>query len=97
MVAAGVLCVLSAVAQANGRDPILGTSEAESTKKANLAPSHNHPLSIRVLPGDWGSADREDIERLLRAVARELWVYFPERRLNSILVVPSERHPLADT
>ena len=94
VVAAGVLCVLSGLAQANGKEPILSPSEAEAIKRANLAPSHNDPLSIRVSPGDWGSADRDDIERLLQAVARELWVYFPKRSLNSILVVPTGRHPL---
>ena len=94
MVSVGILCALSLVAQA--REPVLSAAEADSIKKASLAPSRNDPVSIHVLPGDWGSADREDVERLLRAVARELWVYFPERKLNSILVVPSERHPLAE-
>ena len=96
LVSAGVvLCVLSTLAQAGGKDPILSTSEAESIKRANLAPASVEPVSIRVLPGDWGGAEREDVENLLKSVARELWVYFPGRTLKPILVAPTERHPVA--
>ena len=95
-VAAGAaLCVLSMLVQAREKEPILGTIEAESVKKADLAPSRGNPVSIRVMPGDWGGADREDVENLLISVARELWVYFPERSLKPIIVTPTERHPVA--
>ncbi len=93
--AAGILCALCALAQAGEREPIPGNLEAESLKKANLAPTRSNPVSIRVLPGDWGGADRMDVENLLISVARELWVYFPERSLKPIVVAPTERHPVA--
>jgi hypothetical protein len=95
MAAAAALCALSMLAQAREREPVLGTTEAESVKRANLAPSRGNPVSIRVLPGDWGGADRQDVENLLVSVARELWVYFPERSLKPIVVAPTERHPVA--
>jgi len=62
------------------------SAEAKSVRRADS-------LSIQVLPGDWGGADRSDIEHLLYAVARELWVYFPDRKLKPITVAPTERHP----
>jgi hypothetical protein len=95
MVAAGMLCALSMLAHGGREEPILGIAEGEALKRATLAPPAGAPVSIRVLPGDWGGADREDVENLLRSVARELWVYFPGRTLNSILVAPTERHPIA--
>jgi hypothetical protein len=95
MVAAGMLCALSMLAHAGEGEPTLGIAEGEALKRATLAPSAGAPVSIRVLPGDWGGADREDVENLLKSVARELWVYFPGRTLNSILVAPTERHPIA--
>jgi len=94
MASAGVLCALCTLAQASEREPVLGNVEAESLKKANLAPSRSNAVSIRVLPGDWGGANREDVENLLVSAARELWVHFPERSLKPILVAPSERHPM---
>lgn len=95
MAAAAVLCALSMLAQAGEKEPVLGTIEAESMKKVNLAPSRGNPILIRVLPGDWGGADRQDVENLLVSVARELWIYFPERSLKPIVVAPTERHPVA--
>jgi hypothetical protein len=95
MAAGAALCALSMLAQASEQEPVLGTTEAESLKKANLAPSRGNPVSIRVLPGDWGGANRQDVENLLVSVARELWVYFPERSLKPIVVTPTERHPVA--
>jgi hypothetical protein len=50
-------------------------------------------LTIQVLPGDWGDVDPSDIEHLLYAVARELWLYFPDRKLQPITVAPTDRHP----
>lgn len=100
VVPAGIFCAFCVVAQASDRQS--GVPHAGfDMKSASLAPAlspgqaRSEPLSIQVLPGDWGGAAREDVERLLIAVANELLVYFPERELNSILVLPSERHPLA--
>jgi len=95
MTAGAALCVLSVLAQAGEREPILGAVEPESLKKANLAPSRGNPVSIRVMPGDWGGANRQEIENLLVSVAGELWIYFPERSLKPIVVAPTEHHPLA--
>jgi hypothetical protein len=86
---------VSAVAQARDFGPVLGNSEAESIKKAHIPTARVEPVTIRVLPGDWGGAEREDVENLLQSVARELWVYFPGQRLNTIVVAPTERHPVA--
>ena len=90
-----LLSVVATVAQARDIDPILSNSEADSLKRANLGPVRAEPVTIRVLPGDWGGADREDVENLLKSVARELWMYFPGRSLNTIVVAPTERHPVA--
>src|SRR5262245_36097253 len=95
MVAAGILCTLAVFAQARENEPVLGDTGAEAIKRANLAPARAETLSLHVLPGNWGGADREDVENLLRSVARELWVYFPGKTLNSIVVAPTERHPIA--
>jgi hypothetical protein len=93
--AAGILWAFCALGQAGEREPVLGNIEAEALKRADLAPVRGNPVSIRVLPGDWGGAEREDVENLLISVARELWVYFPERSLKPILVAPTERNPVA--
>ena len=95
MAAGAALCVLSMLAHAREKEPILGTIDAEPAKKTTLAPSRGNPVSIRVMPGDWGGAQREDVENLLVSVARELWVYFPERSLKPIVVTPTELHPVA--
>jgi hypothetical protein len=95
MAAGAALCVLSMVAQASEKEAILGPAEAESVKKANLAPSRGNAVSIRVMPGDWGGANPQDVENLLVSVARELWIYFPERSLKPIVVAPTEHHPVA--
>lgn len=91
MVAAGILCVLSLLAEAGEKESVLGIAEGEALKQVGPA----EPVSIRVMPGDWGGADRQDVEYLLKSVARELWMYFPGRTLKPILVVPTERHPVA--
>lgn len=51
-------------------------------------------LRIQVADANWGNASRQDIEKLLYAVAEELWTYFPKRSLKSIVVMPSAAHPL---
>jgi len=89
----GILCALSTLAH-GGETMALPGMEGEATKKANLAPTRE-PVTIRVLPGDWGGAEREDVERLLKSVAAELWTYFPGRALQPIVAAPTERHPIA--
>lgn len=93
VVSAGILCAFAVAVQARDLTPGVGGAEPDPVQIARVAPSES--LSIRVLPGDWGGAARDDIDKLLVAVARELWVYFPQRRLGPILVAPSEQHPLA--
>ena len=95
MAAGAALCVLSMLAHASEKEVIPGAVEAEAVKRANLPAPRGNPVSIRVMPGDWGGADREDVENLLISVARELWVYFPDRSLKPIIVTPTERHPVA--
>lgn len=90
----GWICAAFVCAQAYGNESAAPIPSADA-KSVRLAPERRdvHSLSIQVLPGDWGGADRHDIEQLLYAVARELWVYFPDRKLKPISVVPTDRHP----
>ncbi|MGH8727291.1 MAG: hypothetical protein ACREV9_03855 [Burkholderiales bacterium] len=44
--------------------------------------------------GGWGSAPVEQIETVLQAVAQEMMPFFPERRLNSIVVKHSNETPI---
>lgn len=51
--------------------------------------------AIQVLEGDWGNADTGEIETLLHSVASELWRFFPERSPGKLVVIASEKGPLA--
>ncbi|MGH8729906.1 MAG: NAD(P)-binding domain-containing protein [Burkholderiales bacterium] len=51
--------------------------------------------AIQVLEGDWGNADTGEIETLLHSVASELWRFFPERSPSKLVVIASEKGPLA--
>lgn len=51
-------------------------------------------LEIRVLAGEWGDARAKDIETVLYSVAAVLLEHFPGKRLNPILVAPSDKRPL---
>lgn len=94
-----VLCASFACAPAAASELVAPVVPSDAAKGVRLAPERaaardDTSLSIHVLPGDWGDADRQDIELLLHAVARELWIYFPERKLKPISVLPTDRHPL---
>lgn len=52
------------------------------------------PLDIRVQKGGWGNATEEQIETVLQSVAQEMLQFFPERRLNSIVVSHSNETPI---
>ena len=78
-----------------GSSPTRTGSCSGCASGCSSAPSRAQAPSIRVLAGDWVGAEREDVENLLKSVARELWVYFPGRTLKPILVAPTERHPIA--
>ena len=90
----GLISFAFVCGQAAAHEPAGAIPSAEA-KSVRLAPDRkeSHALSIHVLPGDWGGADPQDIEHLLHAVARELWVYFPDRKLKPITVAPTDRHP----
>jgi len=49
-------------------------------------PPGTHGLQIRVLDPDSWKAEPEDVRRVLYWTARELWRYFPDGRLEPILV-----------
>jgi hypothetical protein len=51
-------------------------------------------LDIRVQKGGWGNASEEQIETVLQSVAQEMMQFFPERRLNSIVVSHSNETPI---
>jgi hypothetical protein len=51
-------------------------------------------VDIRVQKGGWGTASEEQIEIVLQSVAQEMLQFFPERRLNSILVSHSNETPI---
>jgi len=79
-----------AVAHSDSVAP-LPSAEAKCVRLAPAA--RDNALSIQVLEGNWGDVDRQEIEHLLQAVARELWVYFPNRKVKPITVAPTDRHP----
>ncbi len=45
-------------------------------------------VEIRVAEKDWGGVRRATVKRHLDSVAREIWVYFPGRKLKPIIVEP---------
>jgi len=50
-------------------------------------------LDIRVAPGDWGDADRDDIQKVLLSAAGELWQHFRARELRPIIVKQGSSGP----
>ena len=89
-VSLGLISLAFVCGQSAAHEPA-GMIPSAEAKSVRLSPERkeSQALSIHVLPGDWGDADRQDIEHLLRAVARELWVYFPDRKLRPITVAPN--------
>jgi len=96
-VSAGLVCAFVCGQALGGESAVPAASfDAKSVRleaERPAAVSRTDSPAIQVLPGDWGGADRQDIENLLLAVARELWVYFPDRKLRPISVAPTDRHP----
>ncbi len=54
----------------------------------STARASDHPLDIRPAPGATWGGSLQDVDKVLRSAAAELWSYFPERTLKPILVEP---------
>ena len=57
------------------------------------APSYRNALFITVAKGDWGDADLEDTQAVLYSAANELVKFFPNKRLNPIIVEYDKNGP----
>jgi hypothetical protein len=55
---------------------------------ANQAPAPTRELIIRAQGGKEWNASIEDVEKVLRTTAAEMWKHFPDRKLHPILVQP---------
>ncbi|MBC7945563.1 MAG: hypothetical protein H7X91_09960 [Burkholderiales bacterium] len=66
--------------------PLAGATPHTSQFKAIKSKLNKGGLVIRVVEGDWGTANVEDIENLLYSVANELWAYFPQKKLPPLIV-----------
>lgn len=64
-----------------------------SSSKSQRLTSYQSGVSIQVSQDDWGEGRRVDIQKVLESAVGELWKYFPNKRLNSIIVVHDERTP----
>lgn len=63
-------------------------------KKLGAETGDSRRFTIRVADGDWGEATAAEVEALLNAVANELLGHFPARRLDPIVVTPSDQGPI---
>lgn len=66
--------------------PAVGAVSYTPQFKAIKTKLNKSGLDIRVVDGDWGTANLADIENLLYSVANELWVYFPHKKLPPLIV-----------
>lgn len=50
----------------------------------------SYPLDIRPADSGWGEAQLENVHRVLVAAANELWKYFPNHKLNPVVVYANQ-------
>jgi hypothetical protein len=62
--------------------------------KGSAVQENKSGFSIRVVSGEWGNAQPDDIEVLLNAVAAEMIKHFPGQRLDPIVVSSSQYGPV---
>jgi hypothetical protein len=55
--------------------------------------SNKNQVDIRIIDGGWGDAKANYIQAILNSAADELLKYFPDRRLNPIMVEHNEDGP----
>jgi hypothetical protein len=84
-----VLCALSALVLAHGVPARASAPEAD----VPAAVASDVP-SIDVREGGWGSADPDEIRKVLQSVADALMAYFPHRRLEPIIVRHTTEYPV---
>lgn len=65
------------------------------TQRAFAPPAPPGPLDIRVITREWGDASSEDVQAVCVSAAKELWAFFPHRRLEPITVGNSKKGPMA--
>lgn len=84
---------------------VVSLMNVHGAKAVDARPGHQHKKSqahferqttppIRVADGAWGNATPAQIELLLNAVADEMLVHFPGRKLEPIVVSPSQHGPV---
>lgn len=84
---------------------VVSLMNVHGAKAMDAKPGHQHKKThaqserqatppIRVMEGAWGNADPGQIELLLNAVADEMLVHFPGRKLDPIVVSPSQHGPV---
>ena len=76
----------------NGLFACVLLAQGFSITTAVAAPPANRP-EIEV-SGDWNGGSREDVTKVLQSVADQLMVRCPDRKLNKILVSPSDDVPI---
>jgi hypothetical protein len=53
-----------------------------------------HDLRLRVAADGWGGAPVEEVEAVLRSAANVLWKFFPQRKVEPILVLRGRDGPI---
>jgi len=77
--------------------PPQGAAEVVRTVRvaeATTRPAGTRELSIVVNRDGWGDANIVDIRKVLESTGNELWKYFPDRRLNKIVVSRGRHSPI---
>lgn len=90
VVLASIVLSLLAAHGARASDLKLG----QPAKKVGKETEKDPAFTIRVVAGEWGDAQPEEIKSLLDAVAVDLLSHFPGRRLDPIVVSPSRQGPV---
>jgi len=91
-----IACLLL-VAQLSGSAAVIRPVRVEgATTRPQTAtgPAGTRKLSIVVNGGGWGNAGVVDIRKVLESTGQELWKYFPDRRLNKIIVGRGRQSPI---
>ena len=71
-----------------------GEVQAAPLAKKTGKKEHAHGLVIRVADGGWGDAEPAEIETLLYAVAAEMLLHFPGRRIDPVIASHARDFPI---
>jgi len=53
-----------------------------------------HALKLRVIEGEWGGSQLQDIQKTCQSAGMELWKHFPGRKLHPIIIGRSRNGPI---